>query len=478
MSNELLENDLNEGNLNEDSLNEGSSPIEGDLTVDLGLAESDALSNFGIEKENYSLSYNPSVPIKKIVISEPVKKGRKMTIRGLTKSIGELGVVTPIHLMRLEVADLDTVGDVDDDMPEYQLIHGTRRLYGAVRNNLSSIPAIIWDFKDKDKGRLAALVLGLTLNRTQKRSWSEIWDLLNVLEMQSQIKPATFESLFQLENGSTMKLKDVMFSEYQELKDELLSNEKTLDQAYKQLQKLRKEEDQLDIEDRTGFSDVNEEAKEVVSDEETVKSTLTEEEVSELLELGEAFGKEVGHNDFSEMEGQFKDEEDFQTSKNRRPLDPALKQSILQRDDYSCKACGLHGAAFLSSLVIHHVVPVHCFGDHPKTNPDQPDNLITLCDTCHIVLHCIEREGRLPITEEQFNQYDYEDKLRIKNILHYARIAIIAGKRKGLTDEQRRKLARDGMRHRMPGEGLKENRVGFDLYQQKLDEVEKIKAGK
>jgi 5-methylcytosine-specific restriction protein A len=456
-----------------ESVEEEQSIISGDLSVGLGMTDTDALADFGIDKANYTLTYNKEVPIRKIIISEPMKKGRKMTIRGLTKSIGELGVVEPIHVMRLENAD--AFSDEDADAPEFMLLHGMRRLFGAIRNNLTTIPCVIWDFKDKSKGREAALVLGLTLNRTQRRSWSEIWDLYNVLEMQSQIKPSTFESLFQLEGGDAMKLKDVMFCEYPEIKDDLLSNLKTLDQCYKQLQKLRKEENRLDIEDRTGFSDTSEEAKEIVAEGETVKSILTEDEVAELLELGDAFGKEVSHSDFSEMDGYFSTQPEYQSSKNRKPLDPVKRQKILERDEYTCMCCGMHGPAFAGALIVHHIIPVHCFGDKPTTDPDADDNLVTLCDSCHLVLHCIERDGRLPITEEQFNQYEYDDQLRIRNILHYARIAIIASKRAGLTDEERKKLAKEGLRHRMPGEQYKENLKGYELFEKKLEEIENLK---
>lgn len=469
---ELSEEETDEEESDFSDVGRESSPIQGDLATSLGMVESEALATYAIEKEHYTLNYVEAVPIKKITISEPVKKGRKMTVRGLTQSVSELGVLTPIHVMKLETADLDD--DDDDDMPEYQLLKGTRRLYASVRNNLHTIPCIVWDFKNKDKGRQAALVLGLTLNRTQKRSWSEVWDLYGILEMQSQIKPSTFESLFQLEGGDAMKLKDVMFSEYPEIKDELLANEKTLDQCYKQLQKNRKEEDKLDMEDKLGLADSHEDGKEIVGNNNNDNVELSNDEVLDLLEMGDSFGNEVSHDDFSEMEGMFNtDQPEYQTSKNRKPLDPALKKKILDRDEYSCKCCGLHGPAFVGAMVVHHVIPVHCFGDKPTSDPDQEDNLVTLCDACHLVLHCIERDGRLPITQEQFEEYEYADQLRIKNILHYARIAIVAGKRKGLTDEQRKKLART--RHRMPGEGYKENLEGYALYEKELKELEAVK---
>ncbi|MGF2716745.1 HNH endonuclease, partial [Bacillus cereus] len=438
-------------------------------TLSLLSGTSETLSEMGIEKENYTLTYVNNVKLTKIAISEPVKKGRASTIVGLTKSVGELGVVTPIHLMKLETADEDD----DSDMPCYQMIDGLRRVYSSVKNNLETIPAMIWDFRDKQKGRQAALILGLTLNRHQKRTWSEIWDLYNILEKQSQIKPNTFESLFQLEGGDAMKLKDVMFSGYQELVEELLADIKTLDQAYKQLQKLRKEENTLEIEDQTGFAESSDMAKDVVEGEEKPDVQLSNEEVLDILEMGESMGKGVGSDDFSEMDGMFKEEEPYQTSKDRKPLDPVLRQKILARDEYSCMCCSTHGPAFVGCLVVHHIIPVHCFGSNPTSNPDAENNLVTLCDACHLIVHIVERNSKLPLTEEQFNSYEYNEQLRIKNILHYGRIAILAGKQKGMTDEQRKKLAKT--RHRMPGEGFRENAEGYEAYQKQLEEIESIK---
>ncbi|MEC2463796.1 HNH endonuclease [Bacillus cereus] len=433
-------------------------------TMSLLTSTSETLSELGIEKENYTLTYVNDVKLSKIAISEPVKKGRASTIVGLTKSVGELGVVTPIHLMKLESADEDE----DSDMPCYQMIDGLRRVYSSVKNNLETIPAMIWDFRDKQKGRQAALILGLTLNRHQKRTWSEIWDLYNILELQTQIKPATFESLFQLDGGDAMKLKDVMFSEYIEIKEELINNEKTLDQCYKNLQKLRKEENTLEIEDQTGFAETSEMAKDVVEGEETPEVQLSNDEVLAILEMGQAIGTEVDPADFGAMGDMF-GEVTHQDVKNRKPIDPIIKQQTLARDDYRCRCCATGGKAFLSTLIYHHIVPVHAGG------PDSLDNGLTLCDSCHITLHVVERLGKLTITEEEFNEYEIQEQWRIKNILHYARIAILAGKQKGLTDEQRKKLAQSGTRHRMPGEGHAENQQGYALYEQKLQEADQMK---
>jgi len=58
-----------------------------------------------------------------------------------------------------------------------------------------------------------------------------------------------------------------------------------------------------------------------------------------------------------------------------------IRSVILTRDNYSCQICG---AVFDGSfpLVVHHKIPWQCGGI------DHPNNLITLCRTCH---PCVER---------------------------------------------------------------------------------------
>ena len=186
------------------------------------------------------------INLKEVCISEPLKLGREQTMVGLTKSVKEMGVLTPIHVMTMEqVEDED---DEPDDMRNYKyiLLDGLRRVFGALKNQVFEVDAIVWDFPDKEKGRQIALPLSLLLNRTQRRKWSEIWELFQILEMQSSVTPGTLEYLLQLEPGDAMKLKDCMLCDYEEVKECLLNNEKTLEQAYKLLQKLRKEENMLE----------------------------------------------------------------------------------------------------------------------------------------------------------------------------------------------------------------------------------------
>jgi 5-methylcytosine-specific restriction protein A len=387
------------------------------------------------------------INIRQIGFTDPVKKGRAETMTGLTQSIKDFGVLDPIDVM--------TVQDPDDDY-KYILIAGLRRVFGALKNGQEEIDAIVWDFRDKDQGSDLALYLGLILNRTQRRNWGEIWHLYQVLELQSAITPGTLEYLLQLESGDAMKLKDVMLCTYDEVKEALLSGEKNLDACYKMLAKLRKEEDKLAMEDSMGAEDSVEGAEDLASDNTGEAGQLSDQDVMELLEMADSIDDEnIDDEDFGAM-NQSAFEDEHQKVGDRHPVDPAIRQGTFQRDNFRCRCCGTGGAAFLATLVYHHAIPVHCGG------ADTIENGLTLCDSCHQTLHCAEKAGgKIAMTREQFDEYDDAEKTRIKKILKYAKIAVEAARRKGISREKIAEEANKSARHRMPGETLKETQIGF-----------------
>lgn len=393
------------------------------------------------------------IKIRQIGFTDPIKKGRQNTISGLTKTVHDLGVLQPIHVMTVPE-------ESEDENYKYILLDGVRRIFGALRNGQSEIDAIVWDFRDKDQGVDLALYISLLLNRTERRSWAEIWHLYQVLELQSAITPGTLEYLLQMESGDAMKLKDVMLCQYEEVKQALLNNEKPLEACYKMLAKLRKEEDRLAMEDETGTDESVEGAEELKADNTGERGSLSEEDVLELMEMADTDVEELGDDDFGELnQGVFDDE--HQEVGDRHIVDAAIKQGTFNRDGYKCRCCGIGGVAFLGTLIYHHLIPVSCRG------ADSVENGLTLCESCHICLHvCQKSGGKIPMTQEQYDEYTDEQKDRIKKIIKYARVAVEAGKRMGKSREDITKEANESIRHRMPGEGLRENQAGFARYQQ------------
>ena len=429
----------------EEVLEESSLVGEYDATVDDATRIASILK---LTSDAYTRSFE-RIKISQIGFTDPVKKGRAETMTGLTAIIKDMGVLDPIDVMTVPE-------ESEDDDYKYVLISGLRRVFGALKNGQEEIDAIVWDFKDKDQGSDLALYLGLLLNRTQRRKWGEIWHLYQVLELQSAITPGTLEFLLQMESGDAMKLKDVMLCNYDEVKESLLSGEKTLDAAYKLLAKLRKEEDKLAMEDAMGASDTVEGAEEIATDNTGDKGQLSDQDVLELLEMADSADvDDLSDEDFGDLNKSVFDDE-HQKVGERHPVDPAIRQGTFQRDNFRCKCCNTGGVAFLGTLVYHHVIPVSCHG------ADSIDNGITLCDACHIVLHCSEKSGgRIPMTQEQFEEYTPAEQDRIKKILKYAKVAVEAHKRIGNSQDKIREEANRSGRHRMPGETLKETQIGF-----------------
>ena len=68
---------------------------------------------------------------------------------------------------------------------------------------------------------------------------------------------------------------------------------------------------------------------------------------------------------------------------SRLRLDPeayeALRQWVLRRDGWRCQSCGS-----MSNLEVHHKLFLSHSGD------DSEENLITLCDHCHKLVHANE----------------------------------------------------------------------------------------
>lgn len=60
-------------------------------------------------------------------------------------------------------------------------------------------------------------------------------------------------------------------------------------------------------------------------------------------------------------------------------LTPKQRQAILERDDYTCRDCGLRGenGYRLDCVQVHHIVR------RADGGANEPENLVTLCGVCH-----------------------------------------------------------------------------------------------
>lgn len=370
-----------------------------------------------------------NIRFKELTYSMPLKEYRTSTFKGLTQSIAELGIVTPIHVMKTEqFSKFLEEGNSEEDYDEekYLLLDGFRRVFAGVKNGLTGCQAVIWEFSDADLGRDVSVNLSLVLNKAQKHSWKEIWGMFQVLEMNDVITPSSLEYLLQLESGDAMKLKDVMMSDYEEVKEDLLSEKKTLYQAYNQLQKLRKEEDKLLIEDNRGISIT--ESGEAVA-EESERPRLSDNEVREVLDLINSNETEFSDDNFGEWSGE-DNPDNWQDRKNGDRIDENLRQSILERDRFTCQVSGfgkgLKPHYTRKLLRVHHIVFVQDGG------VDSEENLITLSGDIHDLLHIIvANNGKLGISKEEYNNLDEGTKEMYKKLMKYVNIALEAKERLG-----------------------------------------------
>lgn len=414
----------------------------------------------------YDRELRMDLPIESIVITEFDKKARFATKNGLTASIEDFGrVLNPIDVLALPSVD-------GEEIEMYTLISGLRRVYGASRNGYKTIPAFVWHFVDYEKAQRLVPLLGLILNKQQQHNYQEIWNGLSTLEHEYGLKFSQIERLYPyLESGDVLKLKEVCSESdtYPEPMTELFAGKYTLDKAYKELVKQRKERDVLEEEDHKGILSSTELGKEaVVSDEEGSSSSeggseegenlgnnkLSAQEVDELLELADNSMDNLTLESALEQA----DAVDKGIVQDRKgdgddDLTPEVKNKIKARDKMVCQCCSKdkveNQGAFLSQLVVHHKVPVHAGGT------DDEKNLITLCIGCHHLLHTMEKMGTLTTDKEHLDTMDEEFRRRILNAWSLAYIAIKAGEKKGYSRKERAKKAQESLGHKFPGQDIK-----------------------
>lgn len=377
--------------------------------------------------------YKAKLDIDDILVPTLKKVGRSKTVIGLTGIIEEWGVVSPIHVLKLE--DEDT----------YQVLDGVRRLFGALRAGLDEIDAVVWDFDDKVEGKDKANLLSLMINRSQRFNNKELWEQMQILEEVNGAAPNMVEFLLQMQAGDAMKLKDIMMADvdYMEIQDDLMSGELTIDGAYKKLCKQRREENRLAKEDATTLEGGSSASIEDISDEQK----LSADDVKDLLDLTDGDVSDSTLEDLDRTDEV--SDVTYQDVNDRKPLDPKIKQATMIRDKFKCRCCGLGGhSGWAGILVYHHVVPVFLNG------PDTVDNGLTLCSNCHVTLH-LYSFGKVSV---DLDTLDDKEKQVFRNIFKYGNIIIEGMKRSKMNKDVAYKADAGSRRHLYPGEGLKDNK--------------------
>jgi hypothetical protein len=67
------------------------------------------------------------------------------------------------------------------------------------------------------------------------------------------------------------------------------------------------------------------------------------------------------------------------------------RDTVLERDGHQCRICGTSDR----QLEVHHATP------QSEGGSDDPENLLTLCDRCHTLVHSRTREEEVPLDSEE-----------------------------------------------------------------------------
>lgn len=389
------------------------------------------------------------LPVEQLIVSNFKKRSRETSIIGLTSIVSQWGIIQPVNVLKLE----------DDD--QYIILDGLRRVFAAIKSGMKEIDCRVWDFEDKIVGKKMANVLSLMITRTERYSPQEQWNMMQILEEVNDLDPGMIEYLTQLGSGEAMKLKDIMTcTDFYagEIREKLLLGEYTIEAAYKKLANERKKENKLAKEDVTsvevqGVQGADDAVSDVdsVSDEEGTQS-FSNDEVAEMLELASSGIDEAESLEEMNKTDEIRGSDMHQKVGERHPVDPAVRQGTFMRDGFKCRCCGLGGnESYLSVLAFHHAVPVYLGG------PDTKENGLTLCVTCHILLHNY-LFGQLQV---DFDTLSDDEQRRFRNVFKYGNIALEAQKRRGMSKEEAKKHDM-GLKHPMPNANLNENRKALE----------------
>lgn len=429
----------------------------------------DSIEEFmNLDKSKYTIQHG-NVLFKEIVVKKTMNEARKDTKAGLVKSIQEVGILTPIHVMMTKDYDefLRSKSKESFRGPKYILLDGYRRVYNGIKVGLDGCYATIWNFSDKDYGEEFSLILSAILNKVQKHSIQETWDLIQKIQKAIPIANRTVDSLFQLENGDTNKLAEIMTCEYQDVIDSVLTGKKTISQGYNALKKLWDEEDQGSRDDKIGVSDFDKEHKvvgdatdsEAEGEEEEVapRKVLSDDEVSEILGMTDKYNDDELMEAYDDMLKEPPTE--VQDTKHRHPLDKDIKAETLRRDNYQCVCCGAgEGLPLKYALAIlqsHHKISVGNGG------PDTKENIVTVCPNCHTLIHTLLWNDGV-FSKSDFEALPAKEKDRMRKILKYANMDYQAAKKKGKTSKDIKEDNKNYHTFKMPGTDLRENRKALE----------------
>lgn len=418
--------------INSEDLPEEDVPLDIDIDLDLDDEEEtpieEVINSTNILNENgeivvmskdgeaFDLRY---IDIANIAIPQRIRGN--VSIESLATSIESNGLLKPIV-----VAPTSTEG-------LYVLIDGLKRLRACAKCGIKKIPSIV-NYK-VTTAEIA--ILEALYNHYTEYKIKEIIDYIEFLEKEKNIlDQTTIEYLLQMEPGDYPKLKDIINDNDPDIVDNLLNGKFSIDQAYKKLQKKRKEQSKEEKENQKAqgaYANEEEGVGNLESGEMGSEEPLTEEEIKELglvptveeledksldelLEEGDSIG---GY------------EVNVQNPNERTRLDPDLRKAVLSKYQDTCQCCGVNGPAYQDVLDVHHITQVYHGGS------DSIDNLIPVCLVCHKLIH---KHGRGELYLPEKDSLDEKEQERFKKIISYGNHIRKCCEKVGMKKEQLKKV--------------------------------------
>lgn len=370
--------------------------------------------------DNFQFDY---IDIRNIAVVRRVRQNKN--VADLVKSIKSTGLLEPIVVAPTATDEI------------YVLISGFRRLLACAKVGIKNIPCII----NTKVNTPEIPILEAMYNHSKRYSIQEIIKFIEYLEKEKGIMSASMiEFLLQMDNGDYTKLKDLLNDDDEDIMSKLLQGQITIAQAFQRLEgrrrkeskeekDLKKAEKAYDDNENTGAEKI--EGSGEVSDD---GEGLTDEEISELAVMAGDLDSMDGES-LEDMIEEGDNIEGFQPHKqtpgHRERLDPALRKSVLARDNNTCKCCGISGQEFVEVFDVHHIIEVYLGGN------DDIDNLITVCLVCHKMIHLFGR-GELHI--RPIEQMDEQEKVRFKRVVKLGNIIRKGLALKGMKRDELKKL--------------------------------------